>query len=121
MRPIFGLDESTDGAFDVNFNQMKYDSHYFIVNCGTMLFFAPFLLLPYLIEIVARKMGTKIACLQTISNWFKKRIYWNLMIRVLLEASLEIFIMGFIDIYYVDYSSIGKAISSLLSIGFLAS
>ena len=38
-----------------------------------------------------------------------------------MEASLEIFIMGFIDLYYVDYSSIGKAISSLLSILSVAS
>lgn len=121
IEPLLTIDESR-GPFGDNFEQLLYPSRHFLLNAGSLL---PFIFLTLLLlaiygliaQIKAQSsMSFGGRLFQKIQQKLRALLIWKLVIRFIMEGSLEFFIMCLMDIREQSFGTTGNIISFDISL-----
>ena len=101
---------------DASFQSLGYDSVYFVINIGSLLLVAVYLLLKLLFVCLAKNV--EIEWVQKKRVAWRKQLLWNEML-LYIEESLVVFsLCFFLQLQHISFSSGGKAFSTLLALTF---
>ena len=103
-------------AIDVNFEQIGFESQYFLVNIGSLL--AIFLIYASCMPIVPMHKFCKGSCKKFCKN-MHFAIYWRVLITLINESYIFIVVCVLINIQVFSMDSYGLTVMSVLSVVFL--
>jgi len=105
-----------------NYDTLGFESTYFINNMGTMflyfLVFPVMVIVDFTVRLVIEIGGRKST--QSFSESLRKKIYWNLPIRLVLESYANVIICCFIQFQNMSTDSVGQSIQSFTAVSAFA-
>ena len=107
------------GAINDNFEQIGFESEYFLVNMGTMMVFYFIYITCFIVSPIIRKMRGLCTCCNNISNSLDSLLYWRVLITLINETYMIIIVCLLLNIQAFSVESIGLANMSLLCAVFL--
>jgi len=104
-------------AFSVQFKMVGYESFNFIENLGLVFFILMGVLIGMLIVYITKYFLAKL-CIR-IYTFIKRKIFFDAIIRLILEGYLEISLGAIVNAHKLDFSLSGESFASVLSMLFV--
>ena len=111
---FFDLNEEEE-YYDSKFNLLEYETKNLITNFGTMFLIWSAVGLAILISFVVKFIGRWVPKAIPIYKKFNRFVYWNLILRLLVESTLELCLCGMMDLKVMNVSNWGYTLSYGLS------
>jgi hypothetical protein len=113
---VFEFDEEgTRGSFAKRFENVGFETENYILNMGSLFWFINAWLACLLGSYLLKVCSTKHRYIMKVYIWLKTWVFWNFIIRLILESYIDLSISSFINILHMTWDTTGEIAGACMS------